>query len=284
MLDADLTMLRWLGLVLTLGACSSPPLTSPPVDQERADDRHQDQAGGGSEVSDGAGDRAGESEPPASTRLVRLPLERGEPAVVSEPHSTRGAHPVLVATHGAGGTGEVHCAIWRTIVGSRGFIVCPQGAPMSRRGDAYFYDGHPALGREITLVLEALAQRYGKRVDLEAPVFAGYSQGASMGSRMLPRHAASFAGAVLIEGGFGAYQEWNVASARRFHQQGAKRVLIACGRPSCRKLGQRTAKYMERGGLETRLVYANVGHWFGDALYDEVLANFAWVVEGDPRW
>jgi hypothetical protein len=41
---------------------------------------------------------------------------------------------------------------------------------------------------------------------------------------------------------------------------------------------------VDRGGLETRMRYANVGHWFGDALYDEVRDSFAWVVAGDPRW
>lgn len=264
----------WLALLLAMASCAPTAPLAVPRDDGWTGGRHSDEP-----PREGA-----DEQEPAEIRLVELPLPKGAPAIVSEPSSSGGPHPVLVATHGAGGRAEVHCAIWRTILGPRGFILCPRGVRMGGYDDAWFYDGYPALGREISLALEALASHYGKRVDLQAPLFAGYSQGAAMGSRALPDHPARFAAAVLIEGGFGAYQEWNVASARRFRERGAKRVLIACGRVGCRKLGSTTAKYMERGGLETRLVYADVGHWFGDELYEEVRSSFAWLVAGDDRW
>ena len=171
--------------------------------------------------------------PLAGKPLIDLALASGEPALVSVPVGSRGPQPVLVAAHGAGGRAEYHCRLWRRIVGEHGFLVCPRGYPMNRLDPdtGYFYDGHPALGREIERALAALKERFGDRVDLAAPIFVGYSQGASMGALILPEHPAAFARAVLWEGGVGQYQEWNVAVAERFRARGAVRVVMACGRP-----------------------------------------------------
>jgi predicted esterase len=225
---------------------------------------------------------------PSAPSFVELSLPRGEPAVVSVP-GTDEPRPVLVATHGAGGLAERHCELWRHIVGDQAFVLCPRGYRMSSIAGpdhgGYFYDGHPKLADEISLALEALAQRFGARVDLVAPVYAGYSQGAGMGSMMLPTHPARFSGAVLMEGGFGEYQEWNVATARTFHERGARRVLLVCGRDKCNDLAKATATYMRRGGLEVRLIYVRgAGHTYGGALREEVERAFPWLVEGDPRW
>jgi predicted esterase len=225
-----------------------------------------------------------EQEPAHAERFVELPLQRGEPAVVSVADTRDGPRPVLVATHGAGGTPIAHCAMWRTVVGTRAFVLCPTGVRMYGTVDAFFYDGHIELGKEVGLALAALAQRFGDDVDMRAPIYAGYSQGAGMGSLMLPTHAAGFSRAVLIEGGYGAAQEWNVASARRFRERGGLRVVLACGRPRCRDQAKVTASYMERAGLEARVVFANVGHTYGGELYEKVREAFVWLVEGDPRW
>ena len=228
-------------------------------------------------------------EPPPLTGdpLVALELSWGEPALVSVPLGARRPQPVLVATHGAGGRAEYHCALWRRIVGERGFVVCPRGYPMNRRDPdtGYFYDGHPALGRAIEAAMQALAARYGAHVDLSEPIFVGYSQGASMGALVLPHHPAAFARAVLWEGGVGQYQEWNVAVAERFRAHGARRVILACGRPKCHEPAQRTAGQLLRAEIEARLVYVpGAGHTAGGSLADAVAASFAWLVEDDPRW
>ena len=52
---------------------------------------------------------------------------------------------------------------------------------------------------------------------------------------MLPDHPAGFARAALIEGGFGQYQEWNVAVSERLRAHGGTRVLFVCGRLECAK-------------------------------------------------
>lgn len=221
--------------------------------------------------------------------LVELPFERHEPLVVSLPSEDALGQPLIVVTHGAGGNGRTHCSIWRSLLGPRGFIVCPQGRPMypyaPGLGSGYYYDGHPALGSEIADALALMRATYGERVDMTDPIFAGYSQGASMGALVLPKHSARFARAVLIEGGFGQNQEWNIAGSRRFHENGARRVLLACGRVSCLETANQTAGYMRRGGLEVTVVYAEgAGHSYGAIMQQAIKGELGWLMQGDSRW
>ena len=230
-------------------------------------------------------------EPLASAdELVDLPIADGNPAVVSLPLGSTGPRPLLVVTHGAGGSPRTHCERWRAIVGDRGFILCTAGSRIYPYGpddpDArFFYNGHPALGAEIDRALVALTLRFGERVDRTDPIFAGFSQGASMGSMVLPRHPAHFARAALVEGGFGRYQEWNIAAAQRFHEQGGERVLLVCGRVVCLEHARTTESYLRQGGLEVQVVYARgAGHTWGDIMDRHVAAAFPWLIEGDARW
>ncbi len=286
-------------MVLLMLACSSswttapgavgsgPSVAGPP----EAPQSHPLDAG--ADLEAGSGDRTTTADDgaPASieSSLIELPLSKGHPAVVFVPPPGPEPRPLVVVTHGAGGRATTHCQLWRAIVEDRAFLLCPRGHRMfdSEPADqaGYFYDGHPALGEEITRAIAALRERFGDRVDLKAPIFAGYSQGAGMGSMILPDHPAGFARAVLVEGGFGQYQEWNVAAARRFQRQGAARVLLACGRKVCLDMAETTASYMRRGGLETKVIYAaGAGHNYGGPLFEQVRDAFRWVVEGDPRW
>ena len=222
--------------------------------------------------------------------LLDLPIADGNPAVVSLPLGSTAPRPHLVVTHGAGGSPRTHCRRWRVIVGDRGFILCTAGSRIYPYGpddeDArFFYNGHPALGAEIERALAALSERFGDRVDLAEPIFAGFSQGASMGSMVLPRHPARFARAALVEGGFGQYQEWNIAAARRFRDQGGARVLLVCGRVKCLEHARQTASYLRQGGLEAKVTYAQgAGHSYGDIMERELSSTFPWLTEGDPRW
>ncbi len=225
----------------------------------------------------------------ATEPLIELDLTDAIAAVVSLPLGSTEPRPVLVAAHGAGGRARMHCQLWREIIGDRGFVVCPRGSAMYPRDppheSGYFYDGHPALGQEIAKALQALADRFGDRVDLARPIFAGYSQGANMGALILPTHPASFGHAVLWEGGVGEFQEWNIRAAKRFHERGGRRVILACGRADCVKAARLTATNMRRGGLEPRIVFvAGAGHTYAGPLRKRVLETFAWLVEDDDRW
>jgi predicted esterase len=225
----------------------------------------------------------------APSALAELEIPGHLAALVALPLGARSPRPVVVVTHGAGGRPEGLCRLWQTLVGSRAFVLCLRGIsanrlePPDRTG--YYYPGHPALGVELGAALGALGARYGDHVDMRAPLYVGFSQGASMGALLLPSHPAGFARAVLIEGGYGLYQEWNVAAARAFHEHGGERVVLACGRLRCLEQAQHTARQLEHGGLRVRVLYARgVGHGYGGAMEQELRANLAWLVEGDPRF
>lgn len=221
--------------------------------------------------------------------FIDLPVPGHRPAVVSLPLGATSRRPVLVVAHGAGDRPEWQCHVWRGIVGDRAFILCPRGFPTNPyvppEHTGYFYTTHLTLGREITLALEALRERFPEHADLDAPAYAGFSQGAIMGAMLLPNHPAKFARAALVEGGYGLFQEWNIPVAQRFKSHGGERVLLACGRVRCVEQARVSASYMKRGGLDVRVTHAEgAGHSYGGVMEQSLRATFAWVIEGDPRW
>jgi predicted esterase len=192
-------------------------------------------------------------------------------------------------THGAGGRPEPHCEFYASFVKDRAFILCTRGRAMERhlpepeRG--YFYDGHHELGKEVLAAIDAAEARWGIRLDHERAIFAGYSQGASMGLLFLHgkrEHAARFGRAIFVEGGSA---DWNVALSRQMNEAGLTRVAIVCGQTSCKKTADQSVRYMAQGGLERSLRYApGAGHTYGGPVATHVETAFAWLVEGDPRF
>lgn len=232
-----------------------------------------------------------------SAARVEAPVEEpfesldvpGFPASVVVLPTVPGKAPVVVVAHGAGGRPEPHCDFYRELVRGRGFILCTRGRsmdallPESERG--YFYDGHIELGKELRAAVSALVGAYGDRVDLERSVYAGFSQGATMGILALQQGSAPDArvgGVLLVEGG---WAEWTVALAQKLASEGVRRVAIVCGRPVCKEEGDRSAGWIRRGGLEARVLYApGAGHTYGGAVAPIVGDGWRWIVEDDPRW
>lgn len=225
----------------------------------------------------------------AASPFVALPVPRHHPAVVSLPLGATSPRPLLVVAHGAGDRPEWQCGVWREIVQNSAFILCVRGFPSNpyvpENHTGYFYTDHHALGREITLAIEALRARFPDHVDATAPAYAGFSQGAIQGAMLLPGHPARFSRAALVEGGYGFFQEWNIPVAQRFQRRGGERVLLACGRARCVEQARVSAFYMRRAGLDAEVIHAEgAGHSYGGRMQEAVRRSFAWVVEGDPRW
>jgi predicted esterase len=182
------------------------------------------------------------------TPFVALPVPRHHAAVVSLPLGARTRRPVLVVAHGAGDRPEWQCDVWRELVADRGFVLCVRGFPTNRYAPpeetGFFFADHRALGREISLALEALAALWPDHVDVEAPAFSGFSQGAIMGALLLPQHPARFSRAALVEGGYGLFQEWNIPVAqasRRCCSLGSTSGSERAARPTKGETGERCA-------------------------------------------
>ena len=231
------------------------------------------------------------SSPPlaAATEVIDLAVPGHRAAVVSVPLRTTAPRPLLVVAHGAGGRPEPHCAFWRDLLGARGFLLCPRGvllgAYAAPADQGYFYPDHHALEREVLAAIDALRARFGARLDDRAPIYVGFSQGATMGALAFVKRPAAFARLVLIEGGVGESNEWTIDGARAFHEGGAERILFVCGRPSCSSAARRSLTYLGKAGLEGRVLHAaGAGHTYGGAVAEAVRRALPWVLEGDPRW
>lgn len=227
--------------------------------------------------------------PSAATTRERLAVANFPDSYVVVPPPASSPYPLVVVTHGAGGRPEPHCDRYDAILAGTAFILCTAGRPIGKhlpeeeRG--YFYDGHHELGREVIAAIDAAKARYGSRLDASGAVFAGYSQGASMGLLFLhekKENAALFSRALFVEGGSA---DWNVALSERMREVGLTRVAIVCGQKSCKDSADQSKIWMKRGGLELRLDHApGAGHTYGGAVAPLVEAAFAWLIEQDPRF
>lgn len=238
---------------------------------------------------DGAAD-SDPSAPPTAPQAVEparfesLPVSGFLDAVVSLPEGAA-RQPVLVATHGAGGAPEHHCIAWRRLLGPRGIVLCPRGAMINRivGPDAgFYYPDHFALDKEVAAALESFETAYAEKISPGPYVYAGYSQGATMGALMLPAHAAKFPQLVLIEGGF---NEWSLKSARLFRANGGTRVAFVCGVAGCKAAAERSAQVLRRAELEVVTRHAQGGgHTYLGPVAQEIAQAFSWLVESDARW
>lgn len=236
-------------------------------------------------------------------------------AVVSIPAGATRPMPVVVAVLGIGDTPEEQCETWRDVVGVRAFVLCPRGAkhyvlpeeedaaapaspasasaspapaspaPPAPKAEAKQVGYYPVdlatLDKEIGAGMAALKQRYGQYV-ADNWIYAGFSRGAFLGASFVTLHPDKFGRAVFIEGGQSA---WTSQNAAAFAARGGKRVLFACGQPSCLDESNPVAALLKSVKTETRVVIGQgEGHGYKKQVKEELKKNFEWVVEGDPTW
>jgi predicted esterase len=198
------------------------------------------------------------------------------PALLFVPSGTE-LRPLIVAAHGAGGTPEWECEYWRRLTNGRNFVLCLRGTSMGKAGGFYYRNEH-ALEAELTAA-ERAARAAHSRISKADGVYAGFSQGASMGSAFIARHGSSFPRVVLIEG----FERWNIARARAFAKSGGQRVLFVCGSKECNAVASDSARWLAKGGVEGRVELAvGAGHTPAGAVMQHVEAALPWVY-GSPE-
>lgn len=254
---------------------------------------------------------------PAPTSTLAVP-GYGDAVVVAPPGVTTPA-PVLVAVLGIGDTPESQCMTWRELVGQRAFVLCPRGLPHyvreqreapSEGGDVasapaetaqsdeevaepapdsgkvvqvgFHHPDLPVLEREVDAGLAALRARFGKYVAGGPVVYSGFSRGAFLGAALVAKASKTYGRAILIEGGQSA---WNDETAAAFAKNGGRRILFACGRPSCVGESEAAAAILAKQHVETRIVHGEgEGHGYKKQVKDQIRASFDWLTEGDPLW
>lgn len=206
------------------------------------------------------------------------------PAIIDWPQARTWPAPTLVVAHGAGDWPEPHCELWRRLLGARGVIVCLRGRALRKGSDAhgYYFPDHLALERETLAALAALRERYAGFADSERIVYAGYSQGATMGALMLMNHGELAPTLLLVEGGSG---DWTSARARRFALSGGRRVALLCGTPGCQRRALQSVERLKAVELDASLRYrAGAGHTYVGAISADMVAAFDELTRDDSRW
>jgi predicted esterase len=222
------------------------------------------------------------NQPSASENTIALDVPDFSPAVVRFPDGA-GRAPVLLVTHGAGGTPETHCELWARISRGKAILLCVRGRARSPLpADGAYYPDHPALERETFAALAALRARVPERIASGPVFYAGFSQGATMGALMLVEHASEVTRLVLVEGGF---SDWNVARARDFRARGGERVLFVCGRKECAEPARNAARWFKDAGVAAQVEYVRgAGHSHDARVEAHLAALYPWFTEGDARW
>jgi predicted esterase len=200
------------------------------------------------------------------------------PAVAVVPSGVD-SRPLVVAAHGAGGTPEWECDYWTRLTRGQTFVLCLRGTRINPQAGYYFRD-HRALDAELTAALTA-AHREFPRILPGSGMYVGFSQGASMGSLIVGKHANELPYAVLIEG----FERWNVALGRAFARRGGKAVLFACGTRDCAKAADVSARALLQAGPRARAAFApGAGHTPTGQVEALAAANLSWLVTGDAAW
>ena len=214
---------------------------------------------------------------PFQPELSSLPVPNFGDAAVVLPAEERRPAPLLVATHGAGGDPEFDCDHWSRLTRGEWFVLCPRGTPLSRSYEgSYYYRNHLELEREVVAALAEARARHAGALSDEPGVYAGFSQGATMGALMVIDHGRDFRALVLVEGGF---NEWTAKRARRFRETGGDSVALICGGSGCAARAQTSAGILERAGLRARVEHAEgAGHTF----LGSVAERAAWVFDEWP--
>jgi|ERR1019366_9648921 predicted esterase len=207
-------------------------------------------------------------------------------AVVALPNGASTPRPVLIVIHGSGDRPDWNCDAWRHITSDHGFVLCPRGdyVPLqSGPGDdrRYTHRGGAYLRRHVDAALSALATRFAGYVDIDRPVLAGFSLGASEVTGLAVSDPARFPRVADLEGGHGA---WSPANVRTFASAGGQRVLFGCGSSWCSPAATSAAARLEKGGVEARIVHANVGHSTDRPLQEAIMVELPWFLAGDARW
>jgi predicted esterase len=90
----------------------------------------------------------------------------------------KGLRPVLMYLHGRGGNPMEDCRKWARVATQFGWVVCPQG-PEDRGGGARSWANNPLAAKEILdATVQALREKYKRRVQLRHNVLIGFSEGA----------------------------------------------------------------------------------------------------------
>lgn len=213
-------------------------------------------------------------------KWAELAVPQFEPAVIWY----RPSAPVIVIAHGAGGEAEWHCRHFHRIFAGRVTLLCPRGKRIAFKDETrgFYYPDHFALRREVHALVDQFERLVPSAESQRPYVYAGYSQGATMGALAFAESGSLFSKLLLVEGGFA---DWSNLLVTRFRKSGGQAVLIVCGTKLCGQHAQTAEGYFRKAEVRFRTVWAKGAGHRPDGPVDRLtVAHLPFLLEGDARW
>ena len=140
----------------------------------------------------------------------------------------------------------------------------------------------PEVERAIGAAITAVRKVFPKHLAIVPAVYVGFSRGAFLGATLIAKNPSKYPRAIMIEGGQSA---WTDATTALYAKGGGKRVLFACGQPSCVAESEPASQLLGQARVTTRIVHGEgEGHGYKGPVKEQIRAALSWVVEGDAAW
>jgi predicted esterase/LysM repeat protein len=156
-----------------------------------------DEAGSGEARAAKSNDRpsgTNDDEPmPRAPDMQVLKLPSGGSAYYYEPigPGRLSMRPVLMYMHGRGGQPASDCARWASVARPLGWLICPRGP--GARGEGRGWNNSWIIAQRTAMsAIEALRDKYGKRVQLYGNTLMGFSEGAFVAMNVGVREPHTF--------------------------------------------------------------------------------------------
>ncbi|HWA74464.1 MAG TPA: hypothetical protein VG937_19095 [Polyangiaceae bacterium] len=215
----------------------------------------------------------------ASSWLVPVEVPGFGPARVAVPLGAKTPKPLLIALHGDHDRPEWTCGSYRHVVGSRAFILCPEGAA---RPDRDFTLGpSDDTSTELRKALPALKSRFKAYLSPGPVVLAGLGPSVDQAIELALKEPSFFSLLLLVDG---STKRFTLPAATRFGSAGGKRVLVVCSAGACESDVEQRLRALAPGGVATRIVRVERGHGLDAEVVARLRSEFPWLVSEEPRF
>ncbi|HEY6079747.1 MAG TPA: LysM peptidoglycan-binding domain-containing protein [Polyangiaceae bacterium] len=194
--------------------------------------------------------------------LRQIDLPGAAPAYYFEPQGKGrlGLRPVLVYLHGRGGHPEQDCRRWASVARRYGWLVCPSG-PVPY-GDGRAWDNNwPSAHHATMAAINALRDKYGRRVQLWGNTLIGFSEGAYAAMNVGVREPRTF-NRWLILAASSKYWGGPGLEALGSAKDRVRRVFLITGEhDGVIESTHQVEAWLQKAGVPTRVITPNnMGH------------------------
>jgi predicted esterase len=176
------------------------------------------------------------------------------PAYYFEPTGPgrRSLRPVLVYLHGRGGHPAGDCRRWAAVARRVGWLVCPSGPGATGQGRGWNNNWITAQRASVAAV-NALRERYGRRVQLYGNTIIGFSEGAYAAMNVGVRESRTFNRMLILAGDI---KYWGGPGLTALHEnrRRLRRVYLITGEQDVVLSGtQALREWINKAGVPLRI-------------------------------